>query len=763
MPYCYNESMKSVDLNSNWSVAVGDELVSCDLPYDATATAARDYACAFGELNGYVPSKKAVFTRALPQVKSGGGIVDIKLTGVCGYGKVFVNDQSIGQLDAGYMPYVFAADLSGAHNTMRIELVTSPEMSDKYLGLGIAGGVELITQEHATADYGITDLFVKTVTVDDRVYAETEINIFNNADKPQKFVLECTAANARGKRAGKKQRKIYLRARQHKVMSVRVRINNPYEWSTSDPYMYGMTVKLIPADGAVPCEASTRFGIVSRYLSKSRGLYVNGRKTLLIGAYLSHSDAALGSVSLYCNEKRRLAALKNIGYNAVHFVGCPAPAALDACDDVGMFAYVDLFPCLGTPKAPLGGIFEPAVEYSVKDVISELRNHPSVTVYGVADDVPECYDRNTGHWLIKYISDKIKENDDTRPVTVSAREFVPTRHELESVGCKKTVFDSDVAAINAAREKNLYEELTVGAFDAVDVCGFNYLYPLYETELAKRNRLVLGTRTSNSRAFDSLDATEKNDRVIGDFNDCGMDYLGGGRLNEILTADGDLDAIGCEKPQAAYKRVLMGERGIAYIAPRDPETDEPVHMWNWPRYLGKKVTVDVYTSGDVVALYLDGRIVGRKLAGKVNRHIATFDVDFYPGTLEAVAYFRGVECARSQLKSAGSPKVLRLTAFEKNLSVSRKDLGFAYIEVCDRDGELVPYAMRELTATVTGGELVGFINADPMLRKNSFDTCPAFGGRALAVIRPDPAEVKAVLKISGDGLLASRISFKIKN
>ena len=171
----------------------------------------------------------------------------------------------------------------------------------------------------------------------------------------------------------------------------------------------------------------------------------------------------------------------------------------------------------------------------------------------------------------------------------------------------------------------------------------------------------------------------------------------------------------------------------------------------------------MYTSGDVVALYLDGRLIGRKLAGKVNRHIATFRVDYYPGTLEAVAYFKGVECARTTLKTASSPKVVKLNAYEKNLSVSRGDLGFVVIDVCDRDGALVPYAMRSLTATVTGGELVSFINADPMLRKSAFDVCPAYGGRALAVVKPDPAENKVCVKITGDGLLSSKISFKIKN
>lgn len=749
--------MKSVDINTNWSVTAGDERYVCDLPHDATASPSRDYACAFGQLNGYIPASRAVFSTTLPQVRN--GFCRLVISGACGYGEVFVNDESIGML-RGYAPTVFSIldMLKGAHNVLRIELLTSPEMSDKYIGLGIAGGVKLIISDEFN-DIDYDSLFVKTVSTGDRTYADAVLTVYNYNEHPVKFTLDCAVTNARGKRAGKKQRKIALRGMQTKTLTVRVRVNNPYEWTPDDPYMYTMTAKLIATDGEERA-ASTRFGIVTRALNPSRGLYINNRNVVLYGAYVAHADAALGSVSVYVNEKRRLQALKAIGYNAVHFVECPTAATLDACDDVGMYAFVDLYSHLVKSKAPLGSIMSGS---NVSESVYALRNHPSVTMYGVADNVPECYGRDGGHDLISCIAQEIKILDDTRPITVSASEFAPTVKELESAGFKKLNYESDAAAIAAAREKNLFDELTAGAFDAVDVCGFNYLYPLYETEKIKRDRLIVGARTSSERAFDSLDATEKNARVIGDFNDCGIDYPGGGKLNEIITARGDLDATCCEKPQAVYKRILLGERNIAHIAAIDPDSGEVTEMWNWPRYLGQKIDVRVYTSGDVVALYLDGRLIGRKLAGKVNKHIASFNVDYYPGTLEAVAYFKGVECARARLKSAGSPKTIRLAAYEKNLSVSRGDLGFVRVEVCDRDGELVPYAMRSLTATVTGGTLVGFINADPMLRKTSADTCPAFNGRALAVVKPDEAENKVVVKISGEGLLASKISFKIKN
>lgn len=755
--------MKSVDLNTDWRVTAGDVQYSCDLPHDVTASAARDYSCAFGEYNGYIPETRALFVRELPSVKDDAWLV---LSGVCGYGGIFVNDTKVG-VAGGYGPHRFVLPqgmLSGAHNELRLELFSSPAMSDKYLGLGIGGGIKLVLPD-PRVDIDDGSLFVKTALSGGRTYADVSLDLYNNNDKTVRFVLECAVQNARGKRAGKKQRKICIRANRNLTVSVRVRINNPYEWSTFDPYMYSLIARIVGNDDVEEQTASTRFGVVTRAITATRGIYLNGHNTKMFGAYLSHADAALGCASLYCNEVRRLSALKQLGYNAVHFVGCPTEAMLDACDDVGMLAFVDLSSRLaGAGKAPLDEIFTDFDMLYIDEKIKRLRNHPSVTLYGIADNVSECYGRNGGNSEIEYYCSMIKSVDASRPVTVSASEFVPTRKELELVGCRKTVFDDDSAAINAGREKNLFNTLTSDVFDTVDISGLNYLYPLYERDKARSSdRLTVGARSSPDKAFESINAADKNDRVVGDFCDCGIDYPGGGKFGEILTTTGDIDAIGCEKPQGVYKRILLGERNIAYIVAVDPDTAEQVHLWNWPRFLGQKIDVKVYTSGDVVALYLDGRLIGRKLAGKINKHTASFSLDYYPGTLEAVAYYKGVECARSTLKSAATPKTLKLSVFRKNLSVSRGDVGFVQIEVCDREGELVPYAMRTLCATVTGGELIGFINADPMLRKAAPDSCPAYNGRALAVIRPDPGENKAVVKITGDGLLSSRISFKIKN
>ena len=751
--------MKSMDLDKNWVIKVGDSEFSGDLPYDVTVNEPRDYSCAFGELNGYHPAAKATFTKTLPKVTN--CEATLVISGACGYGDVMLNGETVGKIK-GYAPIEIdlTDKLNAAKNTLEIVLVSVPGMSDKYTGLGIAGGVKLYTSADLDIAYG--SLFVTTAVVGDKTYADVHFFVKNHG-QAKKLVIECSVLNARGKRAGKKQRKIYARANTVKQYTVRVRIAKPYEWSPYDPYMYTANAAIIY--GEEDLSASTRFGLVTRTLNPGRGLYVNGKAERLFGAYVSHADALIGGICNYSNEVRRLSALKALGYNAVRFTECPCDATLDALDDIGMYAYVDIFGVLSSGKAPLDAhIFAgepdgyiPATVASVK----KLRVHPSVMLYGVADDVPECYNRNNGHEVIAVIAGAIRLLDESRPVIVSAHEEVPTLHELEEAGIRRS-FASETAMVNAGREKDLFDTLTDGAFDAVDVCGLNYLYPLYESE-SKRGRFIIGSRTAASKAFESFEEAEKTPRIIGDFGECGIDYPGGAKEGEHHCTLGDLDAICEPKPQGVYKSILLGNRNAAYIVVLDPDTNEPVHMWNWPRYLGQTVTVQVYTSGDVVALYLDGRLIGRKLAGKINRHIATFKTEFYPGTLEAISYYKGVECAHTYLKSSGSPKTVKLSVPSKNLYAYRGDMGFIHIEVCDKEGNPVPYAMRTLSVSVTGGELVGFINADPLLRKTEPDSCPAFEGKAMCAVRPDPSEDKMTVKITGEGLLASKITFKIKD
>lgn len=230
----------------------------------------------------------------------------------------------------------------------------------------------------------------------------------------------------------------------------------------------------------------------------------------------------------------------------------------------------------------------------------------------------------------------------------------------------------------------------------------------------------------------------------------------------------DLDLTLNRKPRSYYREICMGAKNKSYIVVCDPENEEDEsaarHSWNWPRYLGKPVTVKVYTSGDVVALYLDGKLIGRKLAGKINKHTATFKVNYYPGKLEAVSLHRGVEHSRCSLESVSSPKALKLSC-QGSKSVSLSDGNLAFVQICvtDKDGRFVSKAQREVEVSVTGdGELYALSNADPFLQSAAnIKTIPVYEGRATAAVR-GTAEGKMTVKVVSDGLLSNKITVKVK-
>ena len=68
------------------------------------------------------------------------------------------------------------------------------------------------------------------------------------------------------------------------------------------------------------------------------------------------------------------------------------------------------------------------------------------------------------------------------------------------------------------------------------------------------------------------------------------------------------------------------------------------------------------------------------------------------------------------------------------------------ITIVDKDGNRVPDAEDKLTATVEGGELLCIFSGDPA-NEDEYGTnvCHAFGGRAVAVVRPQ-GEVKLTVE-----------------
>ena len=141
--------------------------------------------------------------------------------------------------------------------------------------------------------------------------------------------------------------------------------------------------------------------------------------------------------------------------------------------------------------------------------------------------------------------------------------------------------------------------------------------------------------------------------------------------------------------------------------------------WTWPGFEGKPIAVEIYCSDSEVELFLNGRSIGRKPAGKANRYTAGFDTVYEPGELVAVGFENGAEISRTVLKTAGPPAVIRLTPDRTSLKAEFGDLSYVTVEIIDADGNVVNNASTNVYFTVSGaGTLLAVGQRKPCYRRD---------------------------------------------
>ncbi|MGE5598009.1 MAG: DUF4982 domain-containing protein, partial [Bacteroidota bacterium] len=300
-------------------------------------------------------------------------------------------------------------------------------------------------------------------------------------------------------------------------------------------------------------------------------------------------------------------------------------------------------------------------------------------------------------------------------------------------------------------------------------------------------RVIYGSESFPMEAFENWLEIEALDHVIGDFVWTSLDYLGEagiGRIyyegeNASFCGDypwhqancGDLDLCGGKRPQSYYRDILWRRGDRLYLAVHAPVASgrKPVPTrwawpdvrpsWTWPGEEGRPLQVDVYSACAEVELFLNGRSLGRKPAGREQRHIASFTVPYEAGTLTAVGYDGGARAAETALATAGPPVRLRLTPDRRIIGAVRGDLSFVTVEVLDAEGRVHPDASPRISFGVAGpGRLAAVGNADPRSTESyRGNERRAWRGRCLAVLASDgtPGEIR--LQARADGLAGDEI------
>lgn len=781
----------------------GNAPVPVVVPHDALRDLPRSVDGGQGVHSGYIPGGVFAYTKSF-EAPDGwrDKTVRIEFEGVYRDAVVYINGDFAGHEANGYAAFVIDADpflRFGETNTITVEARVHRD-SRWYTGGGIYRPVHLIVDDpvHIALDGTV----IVTDDIDpERAIVEIATTVENRTRHTATRRISWTIADDLDEVAASGDSPITVLPGESAVARARLAVPSPRLWGPDSPHRYRVRTVLADADGTATGEDTTVFGIRRLQLDTMHGLRVNGETVDLRGACIHHDNGPLGAASIADAEDRRIRLLKAAGFNAVRSAHNPASRALlDACDAHGVLVMDELTDVWTKSKTVFDGSigFESRWRADVAALVAKDRNHPSVVLYSIGNEILELATPHGATWS-RRLAEEFRRLDPTRYVTNGINGIIANLDRMAEAMAEAQDADPNtmmadmgeqMALMNASA---LITESTEESAAVLDVVGFNYADSRYDLDAGLfPNRVIVGSETFPDRIASLWAYVRRLPHVIGDFTWTGWDYIGEAGIGRVdytdaegyeptgtagpypyLLADcGDIDITGHRLPASFYREIAFGLRAEPFIAVHRPQHhgrpvaktpwswDDVVSSWSWGADEGAPVTVDVYADADEVELLLDGSSLGRAAVGSPRPLIARFETAYRPGELTAVAYAGGVETARTALRTAGEPE---LSARAESASIAPDGLGYVEITIADADGILLCDADRVVTVAVSGGTLAGIGSARARTEESfAGPSVTTFDGRALAIVRPDGDAEQIHVTVTAEGLPLAHAGFCVR-
>ena len=726
----------------------------------------------------------------------------LDIDGAMSYASVWCNGQYVGGWPYGYAsfrldltPYIKA----GQKNVLAIRLDNPDDTSRWYPGRGIYRNVWLVKTSPVHVEQWGT--FVRNQQVDSEIAVmEMGVNIENHAGKDVQVKLQTSVylQGKDGRPVGEEvtqsmTKDIAIKKDSWSSARFQFKVDKPKLWDIDTPNCY-VAVSRVFMDGKEMDSYETPFGIRTIEFTHNQGFMLNGQKVAIKGVCMHHDLGALGAAFNEVAAERQLRIMKEMGANAIRTShNPPAPELVALCDRMGLMMQLELADTWqkGKRKNDYNLLFDDWSEADMRSLVRHYRNHPSVIMWSIGNEMPD-QTTDQGVIIARNLTAYCHDEDPTRPT---------------SLGCNK--------------RDAVFRDIV----NQVDIFGLNYFhktYPVFkeqnptrryhasETSSATSSRgeyfFPVTTDVNDSRSgfqLSSYDMTtigwgcapevqfkmnEEYSFMSGEFVWTGFDYLGEptpynkdltnllnfSDPNELEKARKELEELGKIKTpsRSSYFGIvdLCGfpkDRYYNYKSYWRPDVPT-VHIlphWNWQERIGEITPVHIYTSGDAVELFLNGKSLGRREKAHSYDRLTWDDVRYEPGSLRAIAYKNGQKWAEELVETTGKPAALQVTAEKTELKNDGTDLSFIRVAVVDSQGRVVPRSKNHLKFSVTGpAEIIATDNGDATsLLPFQLSERDAYNGLALVILRSQyMKQGKVVLTVESKGLPKQKIALKVE-
>ena len=722
---------------------------------------------------------------------------------------IYVNGEFVAEHHNGYSQ--FTVDLSDyvvadgqTENVIAVKVVNTIPSSRWYSGSGIYRDVTLFVKEqtHIMQD----GLFVHTEDVSS---SSAKVIVDYEIDNPEVSTVRTTIYDKDGNQVATKD--VVGAAKS----SVSFTIANPDLWSvdTYTPALYTVKAEVIRNDKVVDTVVD-KFGIRDIRFDANNGFFLNGEALKLKGVCMHHDQGALGARANYHAIYRQVKTLKDMGTNSIRVTHNPASEVLlDVCDELGIIVINEMFDGLYHPKNGNNNDFSKWfnqsvdsklmgadtdwtwAEYSARQTVRMSRNHASVILYSIGNEIQEGvygYDCSGFPAKIREICTWMKEEDPYTLPTVGSNWLKNSNAiAFEYCGVIANEFGGPIgfnyastAQMQTIRNRCpnwvLYGSETSSAFHSRDVYytqgsdQTNKLTTDYENEDSRA-----GWGHSASTAWKIATETTWN---MGEYVWTGFDYIGEPTPWNNTNAGGSFPAARSSTFGIIETNGLW--KDIAYLYHSFWNDDErTLHVTDsWTANMGSTVLVQVFSDADKVELYLNGSKVGEDAStvqANGNRYFsnskfhAEFRVPYAAGTIEAKAYdlVNGnyVEVKDTvgvnKVTTPGTATTTTLKADRSELACDGYELAYVEINVVDEDGNICTEFNNTVNISVEGeGNIVG-VDSGKQSEMQSYrvddpkrHTKAVFNGKLIAIIQSTKRAGEITVNVSGSGLAKQSIT-----
>jgi beta-galactosidase len=579
---------------------------------------------------------------------------------------------------------------------------------------------------------------------------------------------------------------------------VRPKLQGMFMWDIDHTALYKLRVDLYAGpDARLMDSQTTTFGFRTIRFKGDTGLWWNNHPLKVHGVCEHHDLGCLGVAFSKAAMKRKLRLLREMGVNAIRTShNMPAPEVMELADEMGFLIISEAFDMWEKPKTTYdyARFFTEWVERDVTSWVRRDRNHPSLLLWSIGNEIYDTHEGPRGLELVKQLSRWVRREDPAGNAEITlGSNYMPWENTQKCADVLGIAGYNYGEAYYDAHHQAHPDWIIYGSETAsVTQSRRVYHFPLRQPTLADEDEQCSSLGNSNtSWGAESIRACIeddlKRDFCFGQFIWTGFDYIGEPTPYQTKNSYfGQLDTAGF--PKDAYY--------LFKAAWTDAEKHPMIHLFPyWDFNEGQLIDVTACTNGAGVELFVNGESQGKsgKREYPWQLAIGTWQVPYHKGVIRGVAYDEnGFWMAETQWTTPGEPKILTVkqeaydSTFDQIPPLHRsgthksrqqrshpqflteplyadgESLCFLHIGINDEEDIPVPNAENYVKVTVKGeGVLLGLDNGD------STDYDPyhtnvrkLFKGKLLAVIGATTTAGSISVIVEGEGLTTASITLE---